>query len=98
MLAFGRAFRRLYGWVFPIPGCTILRAFGRLPEQGTGETTARCHRRDINLTTNNAFDIAIPPMFYRILFESFWTKSSRMQGVTMTYKKIVDDEKKRVQK
>jgi len=35
-----------------------IRAFGRLPEQDTGEMTARCHRRDINLTANNTADIA----------------------------------------
>lgn len=58
------------GWVFPVPGRTMLRAFGKLPEQGTGETTARCRRRDINPTANNAADIAArdtPPRLRRFI-------------------------------
>ena len=47
-----------------------LRAFGRLPEQGNGETTARCHRRDINLTANNAL-LILPHATSSMLFRVF---------------------------
>lgn len=96
---FGCAPRRLYGWVFPVPGCTILRAFGRLPEQGNGETTARCHRRDINLTANNA-PLILPhaslPMLLRVFITiiSNWMQNlSRAENESdVKIEQIMDDE------